>query len=142
MTLSLDEIKFLGLLLVRQQEYDRALAFLKDTVMNSPEKEIEVLEGLMACFKYRNLRQENKIEPEDTEHPTAPMEFLLYPKSIDGLYHPPLKYDLLDILHGYQAHFEKGAIKEKEAYRIYGIIAEYHVWGTGDMLSANTYCKE
>lgn len=57
--LSPDDMKFLGLLLVRQQEYDRAIPFLTHTVINSPTKEIEILEGFLSCFKHQGISLEN-----------------------------------------------------------------------------------
>jgi len=64
------------------------------------------------------------------------------PNPIDGLYHPPIRWDFLDILRSYQTDFENGTIQEKESYRIYRLIAEYHIWETGDFRSASDYCKK
>lgn len=140
--LSHAEMQFLGLLLVRQQEYDRALAFLAYVIINNSKKEIEVLEGFLSCFKYQSIQQGKDTEWEDSRNPVTSIEFFIDPKPICKLYHEPLLCDFLDILRGYQADFENGIISEKESNKIYGFIAEYYIWGTGNLQVASEYCEK
>lgn len=140
--LSNDEIKFLGLLLIRHQEYDRALPFLVYTIVNNPKKEIEVLEAYIGHIKHRSIQDTKNAWETDKQNPGTSIEFFIDPKPIDSLFHAPIQCDFLDILQSYQLGFEKWTITEKEARRIYGLIADYHIWKTGDFYSANEYCKK